>query len=109
MHKIASIAESVGITAALATRIVVRLKGVGHIVSTLEGRQKHYTLGTPAAEINIYDVVFAMEGEPCTTHHCPKIGDGCEASEHCKTHSFLKTLQSNMVEDMLGTSIADLV
>ncbi|MCL2842941.1 MAG: Rrf2 family transcriptional regulator [Oscillospiraceae bacterium] len=105
-HKAQIIAEAVGITPPLFTRIAARLKSNGFVIQ-VPGRNGGYTLGRPAIEISFYDVFLATEGELCISQRLKN--DGEYENECCKVRNFLQTLQGNMVEDMLGTSIADLV
>ncbi|MCL2365965.1 MAG: Rrf2 family transcriptional regulator [Oscillospiraceae bacterium] len=104
--KAMNIARSVGITSPNATRIMARLKRYGYVKS-ISGHRGGYTLGMRAEEISFYDVFLALEGDPYSTH-C--LADSCtHESRNCKTHKFLTTLQNNVIEEMLGTSIDDLV
>jgi len=107
LHTKKSLAEAVGITQPLATRIIVRLKQRDCIVN-ISGLQGSYVLGRSAEEISFYDVVLAMQGESRVSH-CMRSGGECGKKRQCKTHKFLKTLQDSMTEVMLSTSIADLV
>ncbi|MCL2391024.1 MAG: Rrf2 family transcriptional regulator [Oscillospiraceae bacterium] len=105
-HRAQSIAKAIGITSPLFTRIAARLKHSG-FVAHAPGRQGGYTIGRPATEISFYDVFAAMEGE---LNISPRLNsDGEYENRDCKLYEFLQTLQSNIVEDMLGVSVADLV
>lgn len=106
MHRAQSVAAAIGITAPLFTKIAARLKSEG-CVAQVPGRNGGYALGRPATEISFYDVFLATEGGLCISQRLEDDSD--HEREHCKAHEFLQTLQSNMIEDMLGTSIADLV
>ena len=105
--KVRNIAEAVGITLPLATRIILRLRQDGYIVN-IPNRRGCYTLGKPASEIRFYDVFVATEGELCISH-CFDKGTQYEDGTHSKTHVLFQTIQDNLMEDMLSASIADLV
>jgi len=104
IHKAQIIAEAVGITLPLFTRIAARLKS-GGLVIQIPGRDGGYMLRRPTTEISFYDVFLATEGELCISRRL----NGEYEHEHCKAHKFLQIVQNNMIKDMLGTSIADLV
>jgi len=102
-----SIAKAVGITAPQCTRIMARLKR--DMVVRSPGRGGGYRLKRPAEEISFYDVFLAVEGELYISPYLNLRRAGGEETACRKTEGFLEMLQGNIIEDMLGVSIADLV
>jgi len=102
-----NVADAVGITAPLFKRIAMWLKQE-NLITHIAGRDGGYTLGRPAEEISFYDVFWLTKGELYPNNHCAKRDINCEGENHCKLHQFIKITEHFIIEDMLGTSIADL-
>jgi len=106
VHKVREIAEAVGITSPMATRIILLLKSSGYIVNVPPQRGS-YVLGKDTKEISFYDVLLITEGE-LQLSHCFKSGIKCAAG-NCKAHDMLLSVQADMIERMQNTSIAELI
>lgn len=100
-----SIAEAVGISSQLVTRLTAKLRR-DNLVTFVPGRGGGYTLGRPAEEISFYDMFVAAEGEFCISH-CFKEGL-CNEDGHCKAHDYLMKMQEDWSNDMQGVCLADL-
>lgn len=90
-------------------KIANQLKKHG-LLESIQGRNGGYTLGRPAEEISIYDVFQAIEGE-LQIRTCFKEAHGCTRgdSNSCKLRAFLGKLQEDLIAEMSGKSIADLM
>lgn len=99
------IADFVGISPQLVTRLAAKLKK-DKLIAFFPGRSGGYELGRPAEEISFYDMFVAAEGEFCISH-CFKEGL-CTEDGHCKAHDYLMKIQESWTSDMLGVCLADL-
>jgi len=103
------IAKALGISHAILIRLTSPLEKKG-LLTFARGRNGGYALGKPAHEISFYDVFTAVEGEPWIYPYL-KDGRQCTNGERagCKVHEFLQTVQGNMIAELSGKPIADLV
>ena len=104
----AEIARDVGIPHAFFLTIANQLKHTG-LLSSIRGRYGGYVLGKSACDINVYNVVLAIEGD-LRISCCFENGKLCPYGEptSCKIHNTLHNMQDKMIEHMSGVSIADL-
>lgn len=104
-QKTKDIADALGISTQLVTRLMARLKRDKLVLFAI-GRDGGYTLGRPAEEISFYDMLVAAEGE-LSISHCFKEGI-CQEDGHCKAHDYLMQMQTDWADDMMGVNLADL-
>ena len=105
-HKVRDIAEAVGITSPMATRIILLLKSNGYVVNVPPQRGS-YVLGKDTEKISFYEVLLVTEGE-LQISHCFKSGIQC-GTGNCKAHDMLLNVQADMIERMQSISIAELI
>jgi len=104
-----TIAEAIGITYPLFTKIARQLKKDG-LLHTEQGRKGGYQLRRPAHLISVYDVFLCIEGE-LSLSNCFQADYICIQGdlEHCRLRNLLGTMQMYLIEQMRQQSIGDLV
>jgi Rrf2 family protein len=102
------IAQSIGITSPIFSKIANKLRHAG-MLRTIQGQKGGYVLGLPADEISIYEVYCCIEGD-LNLNSCLETGERCIHGEEaeCKVHSLLYGIQDEIVERLSGVFIADL-
>ena len=102
-----TISQAIGITYPFFIKIANQLKQNG-LLSAVQGRNGGYRLARSAEQITIYDVFLSIEGD-LQINRCLNPDHGCSKGEvhSCKFHSFLRSLQNKLIDEMSGQSIAD--
>jgi len=111
---LATVAESESLPLSYLEHLVAKLREAG-LVSSVRGARGGYLLARPAAEIEMLDVVQALEG-PITPMECFQLDregrvlcshetDG----EHCATKLLWTRVQGGISKALTGTSLAELV
>ena len=105
-----NISEATGITYPFFIKIASLLKRRG-LLKAIHGRNGGYELGKPAYKISVYDVYVAIEKKDMQIHHCLKSGEPCDHGNFpdCKMRKFFSGIQENIIAEMSGTKITDLV
>jgi len=100
------IARSEGIPAEYLAKALNRLSKAG-IVTAQGGRNKGYTLARPPVEINLLEIVEAIEGEPLFAE-CFLKTDECDATAStCPIFGCWKEATDKVREFLFKTSLAD--
>jgi len=104
-----TISQSIGITYPFFIKIANQLKKKG-LLSAVQGRNGGYRLARSAAEISIYDVFWAIEGD-LTLNRCLHDDRFCNRMEpeDCKFHHFFQGLQDQVVDALSQKNIAEFV
>jgi len=102
-----TISQSIGITYPFFIKIANQLKQKG-LLSAVQGRNGGYRLARPAQQISLYDVFLSIEGE-LQINRCLQAESQCSRGEihECRLHSFLRSLQDKVIEEMSSRSIED--
>jgi len=100
------IGEEMLIPKAFLTRIVAQLAQTGLVV-TFQGREGGLQLPRPAGEINLWDVVDAMEG-PFLLSDCMSGEQACPFEGACPVRSRWGRLQKAIMDELERTTFAEL-
>lgn len=74
------------------------------------GSNGGYRVKKPPEQISMYDIISAME-RTVKINHCLEHGSPCnrQAADTCPVRPFYEHLQKCMEEQMMGTTIADIM
>lgn len=74
------------------------------------GSNGGYRVGKSPEQISMYDIISAME-RTVKINHCLEHGSPCSrhATAVCPVRPFYERLQKHMEEQMMGTTIADII
>lgn len=103
---LSAIAERQQLSLAYLEQIFLRLRRAG-LVDSARGRSGGYRLGRPASEINIAEIMAAVE-EETRMMRCMDGGAGCIGEERCLTHTLWSALGYE-IESFLGNISLDQV
>jgi len=111
---LAAVAQAEGLPLAYLEHLVQRLRRAG-LVESRRGAHGGYTLGRPAAEITMAEVVTALEGQiasiECLTHDvkgelvCAR---EAETSDPCPSKLLWTRVQGSIVRTLEDMTLADL-
>lgn len=105
---LAAIAERQKLSLAYLEQLYARLRRAGIVVSA-RGRSGGYTLGRPAAEISIADILTAVEEETRMTR-CSGEGDvGCLGETRCITHGLWQALGAHIAQFFTSVTLQDVI
>src|SRR5579875_4210821 len=102
-----AIAEAYHIPPQLLAKILQTLTRAGILVSTA-GTNGGYSLARPAAEINAFEVIRAIDG-PLFITSCITIHGTCDLHGHCTIKEPLRKVNDKIKDMLSGISVADLV
>lgn len=102
-----AIAEAYHIPPQLLAKILQTLTRAGILVSTA-GTNGGYSLARPAAEINAFEVIRAIDG-PLFITSCITIHGTCDLHGTCTIKEPLRKVNDSIKEMLSGLSIAELV
>lgn len=103
---ISEIAEKTGVPQTFLAKILQNFAKIG-IVNSFRGTRGGFSLGRPASQITLREVVEAVEG-PIMPNRC-LIGDtGCEFNKTCLVHPVWREVQSKVVDILNGVTIEQL-
>ena len=88
-------------------KIMSQLSAAG-IVHTLRGAHGGVSLGRPAAEISLLDVVETIDG-PMLLHECVADLSLCPLGQDCAVHTIWCQAQADLVDRLSRTNMAQLV
>ncbi|HEX5639200.1 MAG TPA: Fe-S cluster assembly transcriptional regulator IscR [Burkholderiaceae bacterium] len=77
------------------------------LVESTRGPGGGYTLGRPAKDVTVADVIFAVD-EPLDATQCGG-KENCHDDQRCMTHDLWSNLNAKMVEYLDSVNLADLV
>lgn len=97
------VAERQRLSLAYLEQLVARLRKAG-LVDSARGRLGGYSLGRPAAEISIAEILVAVEEGTQMTRCVP--GGGCLGEQRCLTHHLWDAL-SQQIASFLGNVTLD--
>ena len=101
------IAERQQLSLAYLEQIFLRLRRAG-LVESARGRTGGYRLGRPASDINVAEVMTAVE-EATRMTRCMEGGAGCLGEERCLTHSLWQALGGQISSFLSGISLQDVI
>ena len=102
-----TIAVATGVTYSNVLKIAVQLKRHG-LLDTVQGRNGGYVLAKAAAEISVYDIFLAIEGD-LQINRCLKDEQYCSRGEggKCSAHDYFQDLQNDVAALLSRKCIAD--
>ncbi|MBS1815292.1 MAG: Rrf2 family transcriptional regulator [Acidobacteria bacterium] len=106
-HSAKDIAEAYHIPPQLLAKILQTLAKAGILVSHA-GTHGGYSLSRPAAEINAFEVIRAIDG-PLFITSCITIHGTCDLAGHCTIKEPLRKVNDSIKDLLSGIHIADLV
>ncbi|MGE5161976.1 MAG: Fe-S cluster assembly transcriptional regulator IscR [Betaproteobacteria bacterium] len=77
------------------------------LVESTRGPGGGYTLGRPAKDVTVADIIFAVD-EPLDATQCGG-KENCHDEQRCMTHDLWSNLNARMVEYLDSVNLADLV
>lgn len=102
-----NIAENQNLPLPYLEQLFVKLRRAGLVKST-RGTTGGYTLGRPAAEICIYEVIMATDNSIKATRCNKNNSSVCQKDgKRCKTHTFLKSLEKVIQNFLTQVTLAD--
>ena len=87
-------------------KIMAQLSSAG-IVRSTRGAHGGITLGRPANEISLLDIVEAIDG-PMLLNECVGDASQCQLGERCPVHTVWCQAQSDLVNRLARTTFAEL-
>jgi Rrf2 family protein len=106
-HSAKDVAEAYHIPPQLLAKILQVLTRAGILVSTA-GTNGGYALARPAAEINAFEVIRAIDG-PLFITSCITIHGTCDLHGHCTIKEPLRKVNDSIKDLLSDIHIADLV
>lgn len=101
------VSERQGISQHYLEQIASNLRRAGFIRS-IRGAHGGYRLARPAADINAYDVVTAMEGSIAPVS-CVEDDHACDSQNVCGTQGLWQRVDTALRDVLGGTTLADLI
>lgn len=101
------IAASEQISEKYLSLIVIPLRAAG-LIRSIRGAHGGYTLSRDPREINLSDVVEALEGETCLVR-CVRLPATCGRNAICPARDMWKKLSNKIRETLQSVTIAELV
>ena len=99
------LSKSLNCPAAYLSQILAKLKGPG-ILNSQRGLKGGVFLAKPMEEINLYDVITAIDGD-AFFNQCFMGIDGCGSIEPCPFHLFWSRERDNIKAWLTDTTFAD--
>jgi Rrf2 family transcriptional regulator, iron-sulfur cluster assembly transcription factor len=104
---LAVVAERQHLSAAYLEQLFVALRR-SELVESVRGRAGGYRLARSAADINIAEIMAAVEEETRMTR-CHDEPGGCVGSERCLTHGLWSALGHNIRSFLAGITLQDVL
>lgn len=101
------IAQSEEISEKYLSQIIIPLKSRG-LVNTFRGAHGGYTLGKPASEISLREIVESLEGELCLVD-CIRTPAACRRSTECVTREIWDEMSTMLLEFLDSHTLEDLI
>jgi len=101
-------AKELGISCSYFNKVAWKIKMAGFLES-VQGPSGGYRISKNAADITLYDIVTAMEGDICI-NRCLDENGFCSrnATQTCPVRKALETLQNQMIDALKNVKIRDL-
>lgn len=106
-RKAASIAEEMAVPSSYVPRILAELVRAELAVSQA-GREGGYRLARPPSEISLLQVVRAVDGE-VVSRDCVLRGGPCRWEDACAVHEPWARAQQALLDELDGTTLAEVV
>lgn len=100
------IAEATDVPSSFLSKIMQRLTAAGLIVSH-RGATGGYTLGRPATQISLFDVITTLEG-PLALNVCLMSAQSCHRRPACVVHRVWAEAQERVVEVLTRHTLSEL-
>jgi Rrf2 family iron-sulfur cluster assembly transcriptional regulator len=104
--QVGAVAEGCGLARPFLAKIFVRLAR-GGVLRSFRGRERGYALSRPPGEINVKEVVQAIEG-PEIFQRCIFWSNACSDTNPCVLHPVWRTARPLVAELLARTTLADL-
>jgi len=91
-----NVSEEEGISIRYLEQIIIPLK-IANLVKSIRGAGGGYTLSRKPSEINVCDILHALEGS-CSLVECVEDGNYCDRIPTCATHEIWKAA-TGMLKD----------
>ncbi|MBU0492419.1 MAG: Rrf2 family transcriptional regulator [Chloroflexi bacterium] len=101
------IASQENIPQSFLRKILPRLASAG-LIQTRRGTGGGITLARPPREINLYDIVVAMEG-PIGLNRCLQHPGECPREATCVVHDALHQVQQTLIHQLRSTDLDSMV
>ncbi|MGV8049530.1 MAG: RrF2 family transcriptional regulator [Anaerolineaceae bacterium] len=101
------IAEEMQISRIFLSRINSQLGNAG-LIKTRRGARGGIVLAKKPADISIYDILTAVDGN-ISLIHCTKDPEGCPLSDNCPYMDFWKEAEDLLIKKMKQTSLQDIL
>ena len=103
---VSEIAEAVDVPQTFLAKIFQNFAKIG-LINSFRGTGGGFTLGRPAEQITLREIVEAVEG-PILPNRCLLGSGNCERARGCSVHPVWKDVQQKVVEILEAVSLADL-
>ena len=100
------ISDALRITYPLANNIMAKLRRNG-LITSVRGRNGGYRVARPVHQINLYDVVLAMEGELKINYPLGASNIQEQSAEPCALQEYYKEVGESLANKLANKSIAD--
>lgn len=104
---IAQIAKRQEIPPVFLAKIVPQLARAG-LLQTRRGVKGRVELAQPASQINLLQIIEAVEGPP-TLNRCTLCDDGCDLTSTCPVYEVWRQAQDDLNARLASTYLSDLV
>lgn len=104
----ADLAATLGLGQPTVSKIL-KLLGQQGLVRSSRGARGGYTLGRPAEEISVADVVDALEEQPFGLTECTSLPGACSVEAGCHIRSNWQRINAMVRRTLEEVSIADMV
>jgi Rrf2 family transcriptional regulator, iron-sulfur cluster assembly transcription factor len=101
------VARAYGIPSSFIAKILRRLVRAG-VLQSSRGVHGGFALARPASDINLLEVVEAIEG-PLALLDCMQEAPGCRWADACPAHIVWEEVQAGMAESLRRTTLEALV
>jgi len=99
-----SVAEDIPLP--FLTKVISRLAMAG-LVTTSRGMGGGVSLGRPAEEINLLQIIEAVDG-PIILNRCLLRSSACEREPYCAAHDVWTNIQDCLVQELTAMTLSEL-
>ncbi|HNW28702.1 MAG TPA: Rrf2 family transcriptional regulator [Spirochaetota bacterium] len=104
---IKDIAKAVKVPQSFLAKIFQDFNKIGLVKST-RGAGGGFSLGKPAKDISLFDIVTAIEG-PIKPNRCIMDEDDCSFKKTCSVHPVWLKMRDNIEAQLKGVTLKDLI
>lgn len=104
----ADLASTLGLGQPTVSKIL-KLLGQHGLVRSSRGARGGYTLGRPAEQISVADIVDALEEQPFGLTECTALPGACSVEAGCHIRSNWQRINAIVRNTLEGVSVADMV